>query len=174
MVIEYWTHDRITKLTRCWSEGYTFSQIAAELGDGCTRSMVAGKARRLCFEPRSSNPPNINPFVSKRKRTRPSDASAIATKFSLQRSCVTGFHLVEVPVDPGITFDPPTGTGITLFDLTDTNCHWPIGNPQDEDFRFCGADANSPRPYCGFHARMAYVPPPQRRKQLPYYRPNAA
>lgn len=36
-------------------------------------------------------------------------------------------------------------------------CQWPIGDPRDEDFRFCGAPAVEGRPYCDRHCARAYT-----------------
>jgi len=45
----------------------------------------------------------------------------------------------------------------SIEELTHTTCKWPIGNPQDKDFAFCGSGAHDDAtPYCEFHAKMAY------------------
>ncbi len=43
------------------------------------------------------------------------------------------------------------GTG-----LNERMCQWPIGNPRDADFHFCGAVATPDRPYCEDHCAIAY------------------
>ncbi|MEC7205213.1 MAG: GcrA family cell cycle regulator, partial [Pseudomonadota bacterium] len=35
-------------------------------------------------------------------------------------------------------------------------CQWPIGNPRDPSFHFCGKTAAPDRPYCEEHCAMAY------------------
>ena len=52
--------------------------------------------------------------------------------------------------------------GATILTLTSSTCRWPIGDPGEEDFRFCGAVAKEDGPYCEFHARLAYQPPASR------------
>jgi len=37
------------------------------------------------------------------------------------------------------------------------SCQWPIGDPQDADFHFCGAPALPGKPYCASHCSMAYT-----------------
>ena len=39
---------------------------------------------------------------------------------------------------------------------TGRTCAWPIGDPGEADFHFCGARAEPGRPYCGAHCAMAY------------------
>jgi GcrA cell cycle regulator len=41
-----WTDERVELLARLWSEGFSASQIAAQLG-GVTRNAVIGKVHRL-------------------------------------------------------------------------------------------------------------------------------
>ncbi len=36
-------------------------------------------------------------------------------------------------------------------------CLWPIGDPGDEDFHFCGEPALSGKPYCAEHCARAYI-----------------
>jgi GcrA cell cycle regulator len=52
--------------------------------------------------------------------------------------------------------------GATILTLTSSTCRWPIGDPGDDDFRFCGAKPKEDGPYCEFHARLAYQPPASR------------
>ena len=42
-----------------------------------------------------------------------------------------------------------------LFDLPAHACHWPIGDAQQESFRWCSAPAMPGNPYCTAHARRA-------------------
>ena len=35
-------------------------------------------------------------------------------------------------------------------------CNWPIGDPQNPDFRFCEGRRVAGRPYCSFHCKKAY------------------
>ena len=44
------------------------------------------------------------------------------------------------------------------------NCQWPFGDPQEEDFRYCGAPTFAPYSYCRIHARMAYRDPDEERE----------
>ena len=43
--------------------------------------------------------------------------------------------------------------------VTDTfdDCQWPIGDPQEKDFHFCGADTIIGKPYCKAHCDAAYI-----------------
>ena len=43
-----------------------------------------------------------------------------------------------------------------------TRCSWPIGDPQNSGFRFCGAPVSDGRPYCEEHCEQAYNVQPLR------------
>ena len=49
--------------------------------------------------------------------------------------------------------------------LTEKSCKWPIGEPTDEDFRFCGLGRNPNSVYCEEHTKLAYQPLDSRRKK---------
>jgi GcrA cell cycle regulator len=42
--------------------------------------------------------------------------------------------------------------------FSDRACKWPIGDPRQADFHFCGGEAEPGLPYCGTHAAVAYQP----------------
>ena len=52
--------------------------------------------------------------------------------------------------------------------LTEGCCRWPIGDPQQADFHFCGKDKVPGLPYCEVHARRAFQPPQARRRERDY------
>lgn len=49
--------------------------------------------------------------------------------------------------------------GVTILDLTERMCKWPIGDPKHPDFRFCGHQSVQGMPYCAEHCAMAYQSP---------------
>ena len=40
-------------------------------------------------------------------------------------------------------------------------CLWPIGDPGEADFHFCGAEAVAGKPYCSEHCARAYITKPR-------------
>jgi len=46
---------------------------------------------------------------------------------------------------------------VRLETLTSGMCSWPIGEPGDEGFQFCGEPAVEGKPYCAHHCAVAYV-----------------
>lgn len=47
--------------------------------------------------------------------------------------------------------------GVQLLDLKTNSCRWPIGEPTDSDFHFCGHEVVSGKPYCAKHCALAYT-----------------
>ncbi len=41
----------------------------------------------------------------------------------------------------------------------DAGCMWPLGEPGNKSFRFCGAEVLPKKPYCADHAAVAYLRP---------------
>jgi GcrA cell cycle regulator len=139
-----WTDERVEQLKTLWSEGLSASQIARVL-TGVTRNAVIGKVHRLGLAGRAG------PARTERPRT------AVARK--------SVSHAV-VPVAPVVEKDPITledGHFATVLTINDRMCRWPIGDPSENAFHFCGHKPRFGSPYCEAHARKAYQPQPQRR-----------
>jgi GcrA cell cycle regulator len=52
---------------------------------------------------------------------------------------------------------------ISLMELTERTCKWPIGDPATEDFWFCGLPSAAGKPYCDAHVGVAFQPMSARR-----------
>ncbi len=50
----------------------------------------------------------------------------------------------------------PTSVGLRA---TGHTCVWPIGDPAEDDFRFCDAPSMPHKPYCQKHYDLAYIQP---------------
>jgi len=56
-----------------------------------------------------------------------------------------------------------TSKKISLMELTERTCKWPIGDPATADFWFCGLPTQSGKPYCEAHVGVAFQPMSARR-----------
>jgi len=52
---------------------------------------------------------------------------------------------------------------LTLMQLTERTCKWPIGDPATEEFWFCGLPTVPGKPYCETHVAVAFQPMSARR-----------
>lgn len=63
--------------------------------------------------------------------------------------------VVEVQAKVAELYIPPEER-ISLLQLTEKTCKWPIGDPMSSEFHFCGRSSDEGKPYCDFHSRRAY------------------
>ena len=54
---------------------------------------------------------------------------------------------------------------LSLMELTERTCKWPIGDPATENFWFCGHTAEQGKPYCETHIEIAFQPVTSRRER---------
>ncbi|HEY5046632.1 MAG TPA: GcrA family cell cycle regulator [Rhizomicrobium sp.] len=141
-----WTDERVEQLKSLWTEGLSASQIARSLGN-VTRNAVIGKVHRLGLAGRAA-PARI-------ERPRLPSAPRISAR-----------HHAALPAlveeDPVILDD---GNFATVLTINDRMCRWPIGDPADNEFHFCGHRPKGGSPYCEAHARKAYQPQQPRREK---------
>lgn len=52
---------------------------------------------------------------------------------------------------------------LSLMELTERTCKWPVGDPATEDFWFCGLPTVPGKPYCEAHVGVAFQPMSARR-----------
>lgn len=175
-----WTDERVEKLKRLWSEGLSASQIAAQLG-GVSRNAVIGKVHRLNLPGRAkaggtvatSRPAAKRPAAAPRPASYAAPVRATANRPAPARSSGGLAFKEDMDID---TVEPveyvrssnnvviPISRRLTLTELTERTCKWPVGDPLKDDFHFCGCEASEASPYCKFHAKMAYQPVSERRK----------
>ncbi|CAN7380318.1 hypothetical protein LJR220_003380 [Bradyrhizobium sp. LjRoot220] len=172
---DVWTVARIAILRTRWAAGETAAAIANELACGVSRSAVLGKVMRLKLPPRENgNHPTKRQFaIAEQPSPKPKPgkiASLSQTPQSSGRRNQTNSlaeKLAIAEAEPGLPEklkgEKPDGTGIKFAALNANNCHWPKGDPLDEDFEFCGAVAIPGMPYCAGHCRLSYTPAVSRR-----------
>jgi GcrA cell cycle regulator len=165
-----WTDERVELLRKLWSDGLSASQVAAELGPGITRNAVIGKIHRLGLAERAKTAAAPRPRTV--KAARPQTAIVAAAPRSAGHAVHGNVALAFAPqavvvarIAPEEEVVIPMSERVTLMELRESMCRWPMGDPTTPEFRFCGA--NSPigsGPYCAHHARVAYQPAQDRRR----------
>jgi GcrA cell cycle regulator len=158
-----WTDERVEHLKKLWSDGLSASQIAAELG-GITRNAVIGKVHRLGLSGRAKAPSSTAP---RQRKQRPQGHVFRTMRATMRGNTALAQALPSYEPEPEPEPEEniiPIGQRCTILELTDGKCHWPIGDPGQSDFFFCGGKSVSSLPYCGYHARVAYQPVTDRRR----------
>ena len=157
-----WTDERVEHLKKLWSDGLSASQIAAELG-GITRNAVIGKVHRLGLSGRAKAPTSAAP--RQRKARQPGHVFRAMRTATRGNTALAVLPVYEIEPEPEpIENIIPLGQRCTIMELTDSKCHWPIGDPGQADFFFCGGKTVPGLPYCGYHSRVAYQPVNDRRR----------
>ena len=137
-----WTQDKEEKLKELWKKGHTASQIAEILGD-TTRNAVIGKAHRLKLAARATSK------KSQSQKKQVMDNSPKSEKYVGRKSRFKSLLLDK-------NFEPENPK--TLEQLDNDNCRWPIGQPDEENFYFCGRKPIEGFAYCKLHVLYAFQP----------------
>jgi GcrA cell cycle regulator len=137
-----WNDDRIATLTRLWREGFSASQVARQLG-GISRSAVIGKIHRLGIAGRDA-PSRPRGAVARTTSARaPVQGGRRRTSAAAPRRAAP----LSVPFEVA-----PTAT---LISLNEHGCRWPIGEPGEDGFGFCGRLREGRGAYCQGHGPMS-------------------
>ncbi|MDB5473604.1 MAG: GcrA cell cycle regulator [Devosia sp.] len=177
-----WTDERVETLKKLWMEGLSASQIAGELGQGVTRNAVIGKVHRLKLSARAK-PTNTAararpaaPRPAPRRPAGPSagmpamgtaSAAAAASKMRPAMSRPQSVGATALAHNPEMETELyvaplaaeifiPEEKRLSLLQLSESTCKWPIGDPLSKEFYFCGQHSLESGPYCDFHSRRAY------------------
>ena len=57
----------------------------------------------------------------------------------------------------------PMSLRVTIVELKESMCRWPLGDPATSEFRYCVSPTAS-GPYCAYHGGLAYQPVQERRR----------
>ncbi len=185
-----WTDERVELLKNMWGEGRSASQIAKELG-GVTRNAVIGKVHRLGLSNRATpakatkEKAQAKEVVAKPKPKAPPPPAPKSNEPMSNTNAVVK-ALTIPPRKPIITAGKPLppqpslneisqealanvavvekkAKKLSLMELTERTCKWPIGDPATEDFWFCGLGVQQGKPYCEAHNAVAFQPMSARR-----------
>ncbi|MDP2207089.1 MAG: GcrA family cell cycle regulator [Alphaproteobacteria bacterium] len=164
-----WTDERIALLKKMWKEGKSAAEIAKMLAKGVTRNAVIGKAHRMGLSGRPS--PIKKPATAKKepaaKKERAAPAAPAAPPARGKKAASVTPPAANAKTSAQLNKEVeelktiqkdivPPGGGVALIDLTERMCKWPIGDPREPDFTFCGRGIRVGTPYCPDHAAMAY------------------
>ena len=137
-----WNTQKVEDLKKLWNEGVATSRIGEQLG--FTKNAVIGKAFRLGLERRQNS----------RKKTAQTQQFSSATMYRESSGASTAQNIVKrEPVRRREKFSfkkSIVGTG------SFKSCQWPIGDPLEEGFHYCGGQNIPTKPYCIDHYKKAY------------------
>ena len=164
-----WTDERVELLRQLWLDGRSASQIAAELANGITRNAVIGKVHRLGLSGRAKAPTQSSP---RQRPARPMAPRSTASRTSIPvmrggaaLAYATDMQPIAFPKPVAEDVVIPMSERVTIMELREDMCRWPLGDPSAAEFRYCGGKSPIGTPYCNAHSRMAYQPLNDRRRE---------
>jgi GcrA cell cycle regulator len=187
-----WTDERVEFLKTMWSEGKSASQIAKELG-GVTRNAVIGKVHRLGLSNRVggadrpedeievsafAEAPAPEPVPEPQAEQPQATATAAGARPAVREPAAPAVRAKPAgqpmpPQPPGSEISPEAlanlaevakkARRLTLMQLSERTCKWPVGDPATDDFWFCGLQTVPGKPYCETHVAVAFQPMSTRR-----------
>lgn len=155
-----WTDEQYQTCKRMFSEGAPMSAIGVAIGK--TRSAVGGFVSRareggdLAFAARTNKPLMANKATKPKGGTHQLNgavAFVVARKMLKQKEEQQKrirLRLIECQ------------TVVTMAELQPHHCRFPLGDPRQSDFRYCGHYKVDGRPYCQPHCDAAFVEPKTR------------
>lgn len=171
-----WPEEMVNDLRIEIAKGHSASQIAATLNwkypnnpRKITRNSVVGKASRLDLSVGFGSHSKPKDGQPKEKPARPEampERGGAPVRTQPSKPTITVARAIPpklAPLPAPVPILRKNGDKIGVMQLSNQTCKWPIGDPQDKDFHFCGHLPREGRPYCEYHSRMAYTTPEKQR-----------
>lgn len=138
-----WTDARVELAKQLFEDGATASQAAMKLG-GISRNAIIGKWHRmgLVRTPKQRSLMRARKPITRKEKIAKTPKRLPPTFFA---------EPLPQPVETDIA-------RVSLMDLERHHCRFPVGDPKDPTFGFCGCQPYPGLPYCEAHARRAYTP----------------
>ncbi|MEO0829619.1 MAG: GcrA family cell cycle regulator [Pseudomonadota bacterium] len=188
-----WTDERVEILKKMWAEGQSASQIAKELGGVTRNAVIGkvhrlGLSNRSSGSANTPKAPakekpvvreapaaKAKPAAAKPQEATPEPAvaaSAPTPPTPMRKAIIPAGQ--PLPPQPSPNEISPEALAsvrevekramkLSLMDLTERTCKWPIGDPATEEFWFCGLPVQQGKPYCEAHVGVAFQPMSSRR-----------
>ena len=136
-----WNQQKVEDLKKLWNDGVATSRIGEQLG--FTKNAVIGKAFRLGLERRQNSRKKISQPTSFYSTTLYRETSSSSSSISVKKEPIR--RREKFSFKKSIV-----GTG------NFRSCQWPIGDPLEEGFHYCGGQNIPTKPYCIEHFKKAY------------------
>lgn len=152
----FWPQERVQQVRALAEQGYSAAQIAAEIG-GVTRNAVVGIGFRNHFTfhgGKGGGPNHVASGEPKKKRER---------MISFPKRSYRKVPEVVIALSAAVTeADVAPRRKVSILELTEQTCRFPLGDPLAPDFGYCGAKPHPNYPYCPNCCLLAYQQPEDR------------
>lgn len=137
-----WDEAAITLLSKEWEAGVHTSVIVNHLKSlgraETTRNAVLGKVHRLGLVPRKG----LGQVVKVRRRRHAHTKGAGAWNCTDRQNAKPATVVLD---------DPTDFVTVNLIEREADQCAWPVGDPKEQGFGYCGATVAEGRSYCSRH-----------------------
>jgi GcrA cell cycle regulator len=167
--MSFWTEERIETLTKLWLDGVSGEAVAREIGDGCTRNAVIGKANRLGLAAHQrSNEGSASAAMLRRVEKRKRQEAASVTGFGVNKIQAARSTAPQVfqstPPKAEATRKstpvPEKRQGVLFEELPANGCKFAINDaPKGKPHLFCGAPRIDGSSWCIEHNARCYGRP---------------
>ena len=159
--VNSWSASVISRMKNLFDKGMSTSEIGKRLG--FSKNAIVGKINRLGWNapkkkaaaagqrPKAAHKPKkaaLKPQPKKKpapkKIHKPTPTEARQSKKNIERVILHSAQLMALRPD---------------------QCRWPLGDPDSDNFRFCGEKCFTGKPYCFEHCKHAYqfTTPPKKK-----------
>ena len=188
-----WTDERVEMLRTMWSEGKSASQIAKELGGVTRNAVIGkvhrlGLSNRVGGSDRPEEEAEAGAFAEA-PAPEPTPEPETESQHAAAGAAGAGRPTTAREAPPAVRTKssgqpmPPQPAGseispealanlaevakkarrLSLMQLSERTCKWPVGDPATDDFWFCGLPTVPGKPYCETHVAVAFQPMSARR-----------
>ena len=178
-----WDSATLKKLKALVGKGLSTSEIGKRLG--ISKNAVVGKLNRLGWNMKAGGVAGATAKKTAEKKPAAAKAAAKKTTAAPKKAATSrGTKKSGVVVSKAKTSVKTTTGGaaskmssknlamhqriiqhsLELANLKPNQCRWPIGDPDSENFHFCGATVFVGKPYCYEHCKQAYQFAPPKKK----------
>ena len=156
-----WTTEMIEGLKKMWKRGLTTNEIAKELG--VSKNSIVGKVHRLNLTSRPSpikkKDDEDDLDIIETPAEKPVQTDKPKAPVSIEKELPVSQEPEPAKVRVPVETELKKRKCIKLSELDSHTCRWPIGDPKDDHFCFCGNKVRAGQTYCDEHAAIAYVKP---------------
>ena len=163
-----WDNATLKKLKALTGKGLSTSEIGKRLG--MSKNAVVGKLNRMGWNSKAGGVVTADTKKSsKASEEKKSLVKKVAEK--LQKKTVAKAENKKSPAKDTKTLNKSLAMhqriiqhSLEMANLKPNQCRWPIGDPDSENFHFCGEQVFVGKPYCYEHCKQAYQFTPPKKK----------
>ncbi len=162
----------VGKLNRMGWNSKATAEAAAKAASGTTTSAKKTTKTATPKKATAAKTPKKTTVVATKKTTTPKKAAA--TKAAPKKVVTPKAEKKSAPAKPKTSEKTKTKTlamhqriiqhSLEMASLKPNQCRWPIGDPDSENFHFCGETVFVGKPYCYEHCKQAYQFTPPKKK----------